>query len=44
MNNQLSCVSCLSWLKNIRVHWCPSVVPTPSVSSVCSVVKNGGAK
>lgn len=55
MNNQLSCLSCLldrhsrlakagSWLKNIRVHWCSSVVPNLSVYSVYSVVKNGGAQ
>jgi hypothetical protein len=24
---QLSCISCLSWLKNIRVHLCSFVVP-----------------
>jgi len=41
MNNQLSCISCLSWLKNIRVHLCSSVVPN---LSVCSVVKTGGAE
>lgn len=41
MNNQLSC---LSWLKNIRVHLCSSVVPNLSVYSVCSVVKTGGAE
>ena len=28
MNNKLSCFSCLSWLKFICVHRCPSVVLT----------------
>ena len=41
MNNQLSC---LSWLKNIRVHLCPFVLPNPSVFSVYPVVKTGGAE
>ena len=40
MNNQLSCFSCLSWLKNICVHLCSFVVLNPSVFSVYSVVKN----
>ena len=44
MNNKLSFFSCFSWLKNISVHLCPSVVPNPSVYSVYSVVKNGGTK
>jgi ribosomal protein S7 len=35
-------LSCLSRLKNIRENSFSSVVPTLSVSSVCSVVKNGG--
>ena len=26
MNNQLSCILCFSWFKNICVHPCPSVV------------------
>ena len=45
MNNQLSCFSCLSWLKNIGVHWCLFVLSNPfSVTSVYSVVKTGGAR
>lgn len=45
LKNALSCFSCLSWLKNISVHWCPFVVPNSlSVSSVCSVVQTGGAR
>jgi|GEM_PF-1031169 hypothetical protein len=42
--NKLSCISCLSWLKNIRVHLCSSVVSNSFVYSVCSVVKNGGSQ
>jgi len=42
--NALSCISRLSRVKNIRVHPYLSVVPNSfSVSSVYSVVKNGGA-
>lgn len=40
LKDNLSCMSCLSWLKNICVNPCPSVVP---IISVYSVVKNGGA-
>ncbi len=42
LKNARSCYSCLSWLKNICVSLCPSVVPTLSVSSVNSVFKTGG--
>lgn len=27
LKNALWCISCLSWLKIICVHWCPFVVP-----------------